>query len=197
MRGLASVLSRLICTKTRYAIQRHHSSSYHHYLYHLGAFQIISNTKQHTSRLAKFDAVRYFAIASEDAMAWLESLDDSNLDLNNLEFTRQKLEKAVLAGDETENWQVQRLSLACLAAAGIGGEQDILLAERCLLSVAEDGNTEAMFRLAEIYLDSRNSKEETAHKEIDDWAASVNELVEHPTSDSARVVDPTLAKAVR
>jgi hypothetical protein len=136
---------------------------------------------------------RCFGLAAEDAMAWLESLDDGNLDLNNLEFTRQKLEKAVLAGDEGENWQVQRLSLACLASAGIGGDQDIHLAERCLLSVAEAGNTAAMFRLGELYLDDSSAREAAAREESNSWSAS-----SEPDADAgARTVDPTLAKAVR
>jgi TPR repeat protein len=155
---------------------------------------LIASSKPRKSQ----NSFRCFSVAAGDAMAWLESLDDGNLDLNNLEFTRQKLEKAVLAGEEFENWQVQRLSLACLAAAGIGGERDILLAESCLLSVAESGNTEAMFRLAELYLDSPNDSEDKAGKEPDIWAESESEQSNHPAlNEISRVVDPTLAKAVR
>jgi TPR repeat protein len=136
---------------------------------------------------------RWFGLAAEEAMTWLESLDDGNLDLNNLQFTRQKLEKAVLAGDEGDNWQVQRLSLACLASAGIGGDQDIHLAERCLLSVAEAGNTVAMFRLGELYLDDSSATEAAAREEPSSWSTST----ELDADAGPRAVDPTLAKAVR
>ena len=153
-----------------------------------GIFEIVQSF---TGKHGVIFGGRHLSIATEEAMAWLESLEDGNLDLSNLQFTRQKLERTVLLGEEGENWQVQRLTLACLAAAGIGGEQDILLAERCLLSVAESGNVEAMFRLAELYL--YKPKERTPD-DLDFWTTFADDV---PDNSNPRSVDPTLARAVR